>query len=102
MDETGDHYPKRNKLHQTTQRSASVHSTGETEKAFKNDLYIIKHVAEEKGRNGETEDLKNYGSQLRVTLLPSPGDTWQCLETFLVVKKRQGHSQLVGRGQGCC
>lgn len=32
-----------------------------------------------------------------------PEDTWQCLETFLVVTTRgHGATGILGRGQGCC
>lgn len=46
--------------HQITERPANVHSdAGGTEEAFQNDLHIIKHVAGEKGGNGEPKDLKD-------------------------------------------
>lgn len=48
-----------------------VHSAvEEPRRHLKNHLHIIKHVAGEKGRNGESKDLKSYGSQLGVIRPP--------------------------------
>lgn len=48
-----------------TERATGIQlATGGMERCLKNDKYISKHIAGEKGGNGEPKDFKSHGSHL--------------------------------------